>query len=601
MNFNQTLLNNANEFKKGTVTNFMGGTNFVLTPLTKLKFIMASSIIGEPQYYRQGDEKQEAVYQNKIAKVMPVEYLAQLLFPDARAEKASDVATKAIKESLDYDFEGTLKLAVELRQKYYMRKNPQIISMLASLHEKRAEFNQSNPKVFRDTIKSICQRPDDMLIQFDYYKSLKGSKQKLPGIVKKGWSDVLESMSTYQLKKYLHEAKILDLIRIAHPDPTKNLKLTEIVKTKDLVIGDDEKTWETLKSHGKTWSEILEQINVPHMALLRNLRDIYISIDVDTQTLQQTMTKLISGVEYGKQFPFRYYTAYTQFKIEKEQHDTTNVRSDKYKEKMANFELMKNDPEFVNRKKIILDGLEKCLQESMKNFPKLKGNTMSLCDNSGSSHGAFASAYGSVKVATIANLSAIITAYNTEGKGYVGVFGDRLETYEVSKDKPILEQLDEVEKIGTTVGGGTENGVWIFFREALEGKKIFNVDNLICYSDMQMGHGGLYGINPSEYTKYIWQNGGYYIDVLKLVQDYRKVVNPKVNVFTVQVAGYDNSILPENIYRGAVMAGWTGNETLYAYEMIKLWDEIENPKQLQVIQIKNKQNMQNNNQQQMNK
>jgi hypothetical protein len=49
-----------------------------------------------------------------------------------------------------------------------------------------------------------------------------------------------------------------------------------------------------------------------------------------------------------------------------------------------------------------------------------------------------------------------------------------------------------------------------------------------------------------------------------------------VNVFSVQVAGYDNSALPENLYRGAVLTGWTGKESQYAQAIIETWDQIEN-------------------------
>jgi hypothetical protein len=60
-----------------------------------------------------------------------------------------------------------------------------------------------------------------------------------------------------------------------------------------------------------------------------------------------------------------------------------------------------------------------------------------------------------------------------------------------------------------------------------------------------------------------------------LVEKYRQTVNPKVNVFTVQVAGYDNSVLPENLYRGAILAGWTGKESTFAKAVSDTWDQVE--------------------------
>ena len=40
--------------KKGAVTNFMGGTSYEWNPIDTLKMVTASSIFGEPQYYRDG-------------------------------------------------------------------------------------------------------------------------------------------------------------------------------------------------------------------------------------------------------------------------------------------------------------------------------------------------------------------------------------------------------------------------------------------------------------------------------------------------------------------------------------------------------------------
>ena len=213
----------------------------------------------------------------------------------------------------------------------------------------------------------------------------------------------------------------------------------------------------------------------------------------------------------------------------------------------------------------------------MKNFPTLKGKTISLCDNSGSAHGACVSSYGTTTVSTIANLSGVMTAINSDS-GQVGVFGDKLFIVDIDKEKGVLSQLDNIENVGQGVGGGTENGIWVFFDGAIKNKTHY--DNIFIYSDQQAGHGGLYGIDKREYSNFTVQgNNNYYdnsyIDVLKLVEVYRQTVNPKVNIFSVQVGGYDNNILPESLYRGAILAGWTGNEVLYAKYLIDLWNESE--------------------------
>ena len=66
-----------------------------------------------------------------------------------------------------------------------------------------------------------------------------------------------------------------------------------------------------------------------------------------------------------------------------------------------------------------------------------------------------------------------------------------------------------------------------------------------------------------------------YCNVFKLIQEYRKKVNPKVNVFSIQTAGFTNAVIPEYAYRTNIMFGWTGKEAIFADAMIKQWDSIE--------------------------
>jgi hypothetical protein len=102
---------------------------------------------------------------------------------------------------------------------------------------------------------------------------------------------------------------------------------------------------------------------------------------------------------------------------------------------------------------------------------------------------------------------------------------------------------------------------------------------------MQAGTGGLYGTDE-DMDEYIrggygcklqkrWGKDAGFINVFKLVLAYRKHVNPKVNVFTVQTAGYGDAVVPMMTYRCAILTGWTGKEVQFAAEYIKQWDEIE--------------------------
>lgn len=519
--------------EKTAVKNFMGGTSYTLNPLDTLRIVAASSIFGEPSYYRGSHDKP-----SNLSMILKNDVLG-LYGKDV--ESTTDVFTNVIDAALDHDFEATLEMARTLRHEYFMRMNPAVIFIRAAQHPNRGEFNKNNPGVMRKIGTELIVRPDDITNQFDYYMWLNVTKKGLPSIVKRVWADALGEFDAYRINKYKSKG-LIDLVRISH---AKSDVINELMTTGGVEVDESAQTWESLRSQGKTWKEIFDTIRIPHMALLRNLRGIFTEVE-DLEFAKKVCETLKGGVLYGKQFPFRYYTAYQA------------VGS-------------------VNHSGLLKDTLEECLDISVSNLPKLKGKTVCLSDNSGSAHGSLNSEYGTVSVAQIGNLSSIVTALQSD-EGEVGVFGDRLSMKSVSSRNGILSQMEETNKRGKTQGMGTENGIWLFFDKAIKEKSHY--DNIFIYSDMQAGHGGLYGVNERDYKDFIYEGrGGYgrHIDVLKLVEKYRKVVNPKVNVFTVQTAGYNNSVVPENLYRGAILGGWTGKESSYAKALTDAWDQAETP------------------------
>lgn len=526
-----------NEMYETVVKNFMGGNSFTMSPVQTLKIIAASSIFAEPQYYREGLATPKTI--TNYSTISKYDIFSDMYGDSPKT--AVEIFTTAIDKALSYNFKATLDLALELRTTYFMRLNPAIIFVRASIHPNRAAFNEANPGYMKKIGKTIALRPDDITNQFDYFMFLNGSKKGLSSILKRTWAERLEEFSRYQLNKYKGKS-LIDLVRISH---ASNDNIAELMKTGTLKVLDSEQTWESLRSAGKTWTEILNTISMPHMALLRNLRNIFTEIS-DRDVAKAIVATLQGGVEKGMQFPFRYWSAY---------------------------KMLSNSD--IHNKQLILDGLEGCMDISLNNMPKLSGRVISLCDNSGSSHGALTSEYGSVKVSEIANLSALITGMQSD-EGYVGVFGDRLDTRSVSTRNGILTQLEKSNDIGKRIGANTEHGIWLFWEKAIKEKQHW--DTVFIYSDMQAGHGGLYGKDSDYFNCIHERSAGYhkFIDVLALVEKYRKEVNPKVNIFTVQVAGYDNAVLPENLYRGAILAGWTGKECHYADAIIKSWNSIEN-------------------------
>ena len=527
-----------------TVTNFMGGDSYVLTPVETLKMVTASSIFGEPSYYR--DSKTKDSYVSNILKYHVDKHVTDVVIPDKyEGMKTEDIMEQVIDEALDYDFKSTLEWAVYLRHTFNMRLNPQVIMVRAAVHPKRSEFTKAYPGLFDEINQSVMSRADEPLTQMTYYLyNNKGKKNNIPSVIKRSWANKLSKLNRYNVAKYKNaEIGMINGVRLCHANSPI---IDELMANGTVEVTEDQKTWENLKSEGKSWKEIFDTIDMGHMALLRNLRGVFTEIE-DAEFCKRYLDKLKSGVERGKQFPFRYYSA---------------------------IDAIKNSS--CNHKPQIIDALEECMDIALANFPKLKGKTMCLSDNSGSAWGGFTSEYGTVTVAKIDNLSSVITAACSD-EGYVGKFGDRIITHPVSKRQGVLNQAEKISANRCNdVGGGTEGGIWEFFYNAIEKKEHW--DNIFIYSDQQAGHGGLYGTSSqtSMYTRAGYSCRGNYINVYKLIQEYRKKVNPKVNVFSIQTAGYTDAVIPEMTYRTAVMYGWTGKEAVFAEEYIRQWDEIEN-------------------------
>lgn len=526
-----------------TEKNFMGGDSYRLNPLETMKMVTSSSIFGEPQYYRDSKNAKKTISMHVPS------YVADELVVDCTkfvGKTTEQVMEQVIDESLSYDFGATLNWAVELRNKFYMRLNPQVIMVRAAVHEGRKKFTEENPGEFDRINQIVMGRADEPMTQMAYYLyNNNGKKNNIPSILKRSWAKNLSGLKPYHVAKYKnHEIGMINAVRICHANSPV---IDELMTTGTVKVEEEDKTWENLRSEGKSWKEIFDRIPIPHMALLRNLRGIFTEVN-DRDFCEKVLNKLKSGVLSGKQFPFRYWSALKAIEADNN----------------------------VNHKPLIMDALEECMDIALANYPKLKGKTMCLSDNSGSAWGTCTSEYGTVTVAEIDNLSSVLTAACSD-EGYVGKFGDLLKVYPVSKRNGVLSQSKEITRNNSSdVGGGTEGGIWKFFRDAIKNKEHW--DNIFIYSDQQAGHGGLYGTgtDKAEYRNAGFDTGYDMINVFALVQEYRKKVNPKVNVFSIQTDGYTNTVLPENAYRTSILYGWTGKEAVYAQEIIRQWDEIEN-------------------------
>lgn len=531
-----------NSYQEKSHKNFMDGDSWDISDcFMKLRIVAASSFFGEPMYYDSNGKVCKAYIYNKIESDT-FSYIEKFLGKDIFSPACSDEDSfpfqerieHIIDECLDKDVEKTLQLAVELRNEDMIRSTPQVILVRASMHK-----NSKGTGLIGKYIDKICVRGDEPAAGLSYLISKYGKETSIPNALKKGWKKVLESFNDYVISKYRMDnnfVKTRDVVNLVHAYSESINKLMN-------GNAKQENTWNNIvsnankeeKSNKEIWTDALK--GMPHMALLRNLRNLY-NAGVDFNMYNQ---KLIDGVEKGKQLPFRYYSAFKALKG-------------------AGIE----DPKMH-------DLLETCLEESFKNAPHFDGKVVCLSDNSGSAWGTLTSELGSMHVAEIGNMMSVATAKMAD-EGYVGAFGDELSMMPIRKKDSMLTQVNELTKLGKNVGGGTENGIWLFFDRAIKNKEHY--DHIFVYSDMQCGHGGLYGNDGEVAKEFVWEGKGWnsYINVPKLINKYRSEVNKNVMVYLIQTAGYKDILVPECFNRTFILGGWSQNIPAYAAKMSKIFN-----------------------------
>jgi len=545
--------------------NHMGGISyFPENPLVELELVMYSSFLHEPTYYSPQKKEQSILCHDDEVK-------NYVLFPEHLSKSRQRIFYEAAQKAYDCDFKATLELAKRARQEFLMRKSPCELLAIGASHRKRSDFNMENPLFFRKIVQDVCMIPPDMVSILNSWKSLHGSKSKFPTILKKAFCEILVNLKPYHLNKYRHPC--IDMVRLCHPPGTPLLK--ELMETGKIDVEEKDKKWETLMAEHGCWKKTMDELQwqMPHMAALRNICGFARNIRKD-ELIEKYCQMLEGGVLTGKQFPFRYIMAQRAVKGSSNFFMNKKTGMKIYKKNIRNVHVA-----------MIEKSLENCIQSSIQNHPKLSGDTFVLSDNSGSAWGSFSSEYGECTVADIGNISALITALSCTGRGVIGFFGDTLLEYTVDKNLSFLENYKNINHLvgheGKNVGGCTENGIWLFFKRAMKEPHKYRYDNLFCYSDMQAGQGKLYGCDPEMDPEWVWNPDGNvnqyrsYIHVPKLLEHYRRSIHPKINVFTIQTGGYNDSILPLSTYRGAMFSSWTGRETIYAEKLIKLWNQID--------------------------
>lgn len=492
--------------------NHMAGTSYdVLDPIKRLRIAAASCFFGEPAYYTRAVGKYQQRLGGTDALAAQRAFGQPIIAPPDHDGSPATVLERVIDDAISHDADAALQCAATLRTEDMIRTTPQVILVRAAHHAAARGTG-----AVRKWAPLIVQRADEPAVGLAYSLAAFPGRP-LPNSLKRAWRGALETQDELHLAKYRadgHDVKLVDVINLTHP---RTEACARAAQGKLRLSADD--TWEALLSErGSTqavWTEAVDVMG--HMALLRNLRNLC-QHGVDPKVF---CDKLVRTAPYGKQLPFRYYAA-------------------------RNALIKAGD---VPAR--VLDALEEAALASLGALPRIGGRLAVLCDNSGSAHGALTSEMGSSTVASIANLTGVILAKLAD-EGHVYAFGDRLDGFDVQRTMPILHDHERLNGIGKNVGGGTENGVWQFYDRALRSSERW--DAIVILSDMQAGHGGLYGVNEREYSRYCI--GDRYIDVAALHSAYLRTVNGDAKLFCVQVAGYTDVLIPEAYPNAHIIGGW---------------------------------------------
>lgn len=509
--------------------NYMGGPSYDLSPFARLYVMASSSFFGEPSYYFDVSTKDEATRTKRSSDEIRAHMTSSFgsfgkIMNGLSAINREEAMKKAFEDSLEYDPELTLKFLGWLRNHALIRATSDVGLAIASHSDK-----VRGTGLLRTAAVDVLSRLDDVTNCLAYYINTYG--KPIPNSLKKALADRVSRAREYELAKYTAKNKqvsLMDVIRLthAHSDAVDKFYRGEISQK---TAGQE--TWEAIisteGSNHDTWTKAVGVMG--HMALLRNLRNLE-KFEVDPALY---LDKLVDGVPTGKQLPFRYYSAWS---------NVTNAATKKV--------------------------LEKCIDVSISNLPILPGKSLILVDNSGSALGAHVSKLSNVNVATCGNLMGILTGLVSD-EGKIGVFGDTIKYMPINKNftGTSMQLLNTVNDIGHTVGGATENGIWLALDDIIEAKEHY--DRIFIYSDMQAGHGGLYGFSKNDprgrrdkrsrsYPVFTGARyGNDYIDVPKLVAEYRSKVNKDCKLYSIQIGGYADNILPEFYPNTCIMSGWS--------------------------------------------
>ncbi len=432
-------------------------------------------------------------------------------FYDPSGKDTQHAIASLVAQLAQEDPKYVLQLANYARNAMYLRSVPLFLLIHACKYPATRQY-------IREYAPKIIRRADELTeatalwIQENGDIGNHAKTGMMCNALKDGIGEAFRNFDEYQFAKYNRdgEVKLRDVLRIARPKPAnaEQAALWGKIINDTLRIPD---TWETyISKHGsskRTWEHIMPKM--PIMATLRNLRN-FAKVGADiTPVIKKLEDPNI--IARSKQFPFRFFSAYRALE----------------------------DSDYTPQTSRLMDAVQTAMALSVRNIPKIPGYTAMSADNSGSM-GTRLSPKSSVTYSDIANLLQAIAQYICE-YSMTSVFGTNYYTVNVSKHSSIL---DNMQKFKNTHTGSSTFGYK--FVEDLLNRKIF-VDRMLIFTDCQLynEHGGYYS----------WSSHRPSDTIATLFAKYKTQVNPKVQLYLFNLAGYGTVVVPERQVN--LISGWS--------------------------------------------
>jgi len=431
-------------------------------------------------------------------------------FYDASGEGDNEIL-RLVRQVAKTEPEFVLKLAAYCRNDIYLRTLPIMLLVESTAHPATRAF-------VRRYTPSIVRRADELAEAVAAFKHRygdigdKSKKGMLSNPLKRGLADAFQNFNEYQLSKYDRdgEVKLRDVLRIVHPKPRDKAQaeLWKRVIERSLPTP---RTWETvISTRGSTkenWESILP--DMPFMATLRNLRNL-LDKKVDMKIAIERLTNKVQVLN-SKQFPYRFFSAYREL----QGHD--NPKTPK-----------------------VLEALEIAMDISVENVPEMKGMTAIFGDNSGSMDGTV-SAKSKVKRREVAGILAAMSHKVCE-QAICGVFGEKFRTVHIMQSEGIIGNAARMSQ--TDVGHSTN--AYLAINYLLEQR--FKVDRILLFSDMQC-------YDSREGRQIFRRHLGE--SLAAHMAAYRRKVNPKIALYSFDLAGYGTAQFPQDDPNVALLSGWS--------------------------------------------